>query len=101
VLQIVLNVLLVVHWQFGVIGVILSGVVASAVVSGGLTAYVTYYKRPKFDWPMTWKMLQFCWPLWFAGLAGLYIGSSIGSICGCLTRCRMWGCSSSERNSRA
>jgi O-antigen/teichoic acid export membrane protein len=76
VLQITLNVLLVVTLRLGVIGVILSGVIASSVVSGGLTAYVAYYNRPKFDWATILRMLKFCWPLWFAGLAGLYIGSS-------------------------
>jgi O-antigen/teichoic acid export membrane protein len=75
-LQIALNVLLVVNMRLGVIGVILSGVIASSVVSTGLTAYVAYYNRPKLDWGITLKMLKFCWPLWFAGLAGLYIGSS-------------------------
>jgi O-antigen/teichoic acid export membrane protein len=76
VLQIGLNVLLVVTLRLGVIGVILSGVIASSVVSGGLTAYVAYHNRPKFDWATIVRMLKFCWPLWFAGLAGLYIGSS-------------------------
>jgi len=75
-LQIVLNLWLVVHLKQGVIGVILSGVIASTATSAGLTAYVFFQSRPKFEFATTWRMLAFCWPLWFAGLAGLYIGSS-------------------------
>jgi O-antigen/teichoic acid export membrane protein len=75
-LQITLNLLFVIHMGMGVIGVILSGVIASTVIGVGLTGYVFYQKRPKFDRTITWKMILFCWPLWFAGIAGLYIGSS-------------------------
>lgn len=75
-LQIVLNVLLVVHYELGVIGVVLSGVISSTIISVGLTAFVFYHSRPKLSLGTTWQMLLFCWPLWFAGLAGLYIGSS-------------------------
>ncbi len=76
VLQIVLNVMLVVHYELGVIGVVLSGVISSTLISTGLTLFVFYHSRPKFSLGTTWQMLLFCWPLWFAGLAGLYIGSS-------------------------
>lgn len=74
--QIGLNLLLVVHLDMGVVGVVLSGVIASTAFGVLLTGYVFYYNKPRFDRVITWQMLLFCWPLWFAGLAGLYIGSS-------------------------
>lgn len=76
--QVALNVLLVVVWREGVLGVVLSGVIASVVLGVGLTLYVAACEAPAFDWLMTRKMLQFCWPLWFSGLAGLYTGSAGG-----------------------
>jgi O-antigen/teichoic acid export membrane protein len=76
VVQISLNLLLVVYFEMGVVGVVLSGVIASTIFGIILTIYTFYYNKPSFDWPITLKMLIFCWPLWFAGLAGLYIGSS-------------------------
>lgn len=76
--QIALNVLLVVVWRKGVLGVVLSGVISSAALGVGLTLYVASCEAPAFDWAMTRKMVLFCWPLWFSGLAGLYIGSAGG-----------------------
>lgn len=76
VLQIGLNIYLIIYLQLGVIGVILSGVIASALVGIGLTIYTLYYNRPTFDFGISWRMLVYSWPLWFAGLAGLYTGSS-------------------------
>ncbi|PZN28624.1 MAG: hypothetical protein DIU71_15740 [Proteobacteria bacterium] len=74
--QIALNVWLVVFLELGVLGVILSGVIASSTFGLALTLYTFYYNRPRFDSAIAWRMLKFSWPLWFAGLAGLYIGSS-------------------------
>ena len=75
-LQVSLNLLLVVYWRRGVLGVVESGVISTVLIGIGLTIYVAIHERPAFDWPLTRKMLQFCWPLWVSGLAGLYIGSS-------------------------
>lgn len=75
-LQIVLNVLMVVHWQMGVLGVVLSGVISSGLLAAALTIYVFIDSRPRFTWQTSWDMLKYSWPLWFAGIAGLYIGSS-------------------------
>lgn len=74
--QISLNLLLVIYLNLGVVGVILSGVIASGAFGLGLTAYTLTYNKPRIDTGMIWKMLAFSWPLWFAGLAGLYTGSS-------------------------
>ena len=76
VLQVSLNLLLVVHWRGGVLGVVEGGVISSTVTGIVLTIYVALHERPAFDWLLTRRMLQFCWPLWLSGIAGLYIGSS-------------------------
>lgn len=75
-LQVALNLLLVVHWRLTVVGVVVSGIISSLAVGLCLTAYISRYEPPAFDWAMTRRMLQFSWPLWFSGIAGLYVGSS-------------------------
>lgn len=75
-LQLVLNLLLVVYWRGGVIGVVVSAVISSILTSLGSAAYVAACEAPAFDWRLTRRMMQFCWPLWLSGLAGLYIGAS-------------------------
>ena len=75
-LQLSLNLLLLVYWRGGVVGVVESGVIASAAVGIGLTAFVAMHERPAFDWQLARRMFQFSWPLWLSGIAGLYIGSS-------------------------
>jgi O-antigen/teichoic acid export membrane protein len=75
-MQIVLNILLVIHWNLSVVGVILSGVISSVVMGLGVTVYVAVHEAPVFEWNVTLKMLRYCWPLWFSGIAGLYIWSS-------------------------
>ncbi len=77
-LQVALNVLLVVILEQGVIGVVLSGVISSVIIGGGLTAYVACREAPAFDWQLMRKMLRFSWPLWISGFGGLYVGSSGG-----------------------
>lgn len=76
VMQLALNLLLVVYWRLGVIGVVLSTVSASILLGIGTTVYVAVHEAPAFDWQMTRRMVQFCWPMWLSALAGLYIGSS-------------------------
>lgn len=76
VAQIAINIWLVIYLDMGVLGVILSGVISSVLIGIGLTIYIYSYNTFRLDMEITWKMLVFCWPLWFAGLAGLYINSS-------------------------
>ncbi len=76
VLQLGLNLLLVVYWRGGVNGVVESGIISSILMAVAVTIYVSIHERPAFDWPLTLRMLRFCWPLWLSGIAGLYIGSS-------------------------
>lgn len=75
-LQVALNLLLVVFLRGGVVGVVLSGVICSIAIGIVLIVYVAAHEPPAFDWDITRAMLKFCWPLWLAGLAGLYVGSS-------------------------
>lgn len=75
-LQLVLNLLLVVWWRGGVIGVVLSAVISSVLIGIASTVYVAAEEAPAFDWQLTRRMVQFCWPLWLSALAGLYIGAS-------------------------
>jgi O-antigen/teichoic acid export membrane protein len=75
-LQLALNLLLVVYWRGGVIGVVLSAVISSVLLGIGSAVYVAAHEAPAFDWHMTRRMMQFCWPLWLSALAGLYIGAS-------------------------
>lgn len=77
-MQVALNVLLVVYFREGVLGVVVSGVISSTALGLGLMIYVAVCEAPAFDWRVTRRMLQFCWPLWFSGLAGLYTGSAGG-----------------------
>ncbi len=74
--QVALNLYLVVYLREGVLGVVVSGVVTSVLMSVWLTLYVAVREAPVFDWRISRRMLQFCWPLWLSSLAGLYIGSS-------------------------
>ena len=76
--QLILNVLLVVYWREGVLGVVWSGVISSVALGVGLTIYIAARESPAFDWQTTRNMVKFCWPLWFSGLASLYIGSAGG-----------------------
>lgn len=78
-LQVALNLLLVVYWREAVFGVVLSGVISSVLFAIVITGYVATQEAPVFDWSITRRMLDYSWPLWFSGLAGLYISSS-GSV---------------------
>jgi O-antigen/teichoic acid export membrane protein len=75
-LQLALNLLLVVYWRGGVIGVVLSAVISSVLIAMGSSIYVAAHEAPAFDWHVTKKMMQFCWPLWLSAIAGIYIGAS-------------------------
>jgi O-antigen/teichoic acid export membrane protein len=75
-LQLVLNLALVVYWRGGVLGVVLSAVISSVLIAIASCVYVAAHEAPAFDWHVTRRMLQFCWPLWLSAIAGLYIGAS-------------------------
>ena len=76
--QVVLNVLLVVVYRMGVVGVVLSGAISSSALALGITYYLFRTEPPVLNWSVSKKMIEYCLPLWFAGLAGLYIAAAGG-----------------------
>lgn len=76
VLQVGLNVWLIVSLELGVLGVIISGTISSALYALALAGYILYKSGFAFDWATAKRMLQFSWPLWFSGIAGLFIWQS-------------------------
>lgn len=76
VMQLVLNIVLIVVMELGVLGVVISNVLASSVFTLGMSAYTFWHTGIRFSIAMARKLLIFSWPLWFSGFAGLYIGSS-------------------------
>lgn len=76
VLQLSLNIWLVVFKDMGIMGVVWSTFISSAIFSSGLAAYTLINTGIRFRKEIASKMISFCWPLWVAGFAGLYIGSA-------------------------
>lgn len=76
VLQLSLNIWFVVVQQQGVLGIALSSAISSAVFSLALAGYTTAHTGLRFNSALARRLLAFTWPLWIAGLAGLYIGSA-------------------------
>jgi len=76
VLQLSLNIWMIVFLKMGVMGVIISGLFCSALLAAGLTIYTINSVGFAFDFPLAKRMLAFNIPLWFSGLAALYIFSA-------------------------
>ncbi|MFT3929934.1 MAG: oligosaccharide flippase family protein [Spongiibacteraceae bacterium] len=74
--QITLNLLLIVFWKLGVMGMVVSNVVSSLIISMGLTAYAFKHVGFGFSQTLAKDLFKFSWPLWISGLATLYIYSS-------------------------
>lgn len=75
-LQLGLNIWLVVAKDLGILGVAIGSALASALFAGVLGAYTFIKAGIKVNIPLACTMLNYCWPLWLGGLAGLYIGSA-------------------------
>lgn len=75
-MQLGLNILLVVVMKKGVLGVALASAISAIVFAVAITLYVIWYTGMAFRQEMAKKLIIFSWPLWFSGLAALYIGSS-------------------------
>lgn len=73
VVQLTLNILLVVSLKMEVMGVVISGVASSSAYALILAGYIIFKAGYRFDKELAKKMLSFSWPLWFVGLASLYI----------------------------
>ena len=74
--QLSLNVWFIVGLNQVVMGVALSTMLSSLFMGLVLLIYVVAKSGIRYDHPLAKRMLAFSWPLWFGGLAGLYIGSS-------------------------
>jgi O-antigen/teichoic acid export membrane protein len=74
--QLALNIWLVVYKDMGVMGVALASVGSSTLFALGLTVYTFSQIGMSFRQDQAVRMLIFNWPLWLAGLAGLYVGSA-------------------------
>ena len=75
IVQLSLNIWLVVTLKLGVMGVVLSGVISSSTYALLLAGFIVFKAGYHFDRELAKKMLGFSWPLWFVGLALLYIYS--------------------------
>jgi len=76
VIQLSLNVWFIVGLHQGVMGVALSTAASSAITALILLIYTIAKTGIGYDHTLARRMLAFSWPMWFGGLAGLYIGSS-------------------------
>ncbi len=74
--QLIANLVLVVHFKLGVLGVVISGLFTSAAFALALSVWTLVVVGVRFDKVLARKMIAFSWPLWLAGLASLYIYSS-------------------------
>jgi O-antigen/teichoic acid export membrane protein len=76
VMQLSLNIWFIVGLHKGVVGVAASTMASSATMAVLLLIYTVAKSGIRYDHQAALRMLAFSWPMWLAGLAGLYIGSS-------------------------
>jgi len=75
--QLALNILLIVIFEYGVVGLLLSNLIASIILTIVLQ-YIAYQNMDSaiaLDQSALKVMLKFCAPLWYTSLVGLYVGS--------------------------
>lgn len=76
IVQLGMNIWLIAFLRMGVMGVVISGGLSSAIFATALSSYILKSNGYRFDFDLSKRMLAFSWPLWFSGLAGLYIWQS-------------------------
>jgi O-antigen/teichoic acid export membrane protein len=76
ILQIGLNIGLIVYAELGILGVALSGLIATTIFSFFSIYYIIRDCGISFDKSIALKMVRFSWPLWVSGLGSIYINSS-------------------------
>lgn len=76
VMQLSLNIWLVVILEMGIMGVAISTAASSILFTSAMTFYTLWNTGVQFSKHWAQRLLLFCWPLWFGGLAGLYMGSA-------------------------
>lgn len=76
IVQLALNIYLVVILDYGVMGVVISGVVSTSLFAA-VFMWVIYSRCGfKVDLSLAKRLFIYCWPLWAAGGASLYMQSS-------------------------
>lgn len=75
-LQLGLNILTIVILDWGLMGLALSSLISSMIISISLITYTLYKTGFRLSRVIAQKLLIFSWPLWISGFIGLYIGSS-------------------------
>lgn len=76
IIQLLLNILLVVFYELGVLGVAMSGLISTTIIGVGVSVYCLSRVGLVFNTRIAIAMIKYSWPLWFAGLAALYVSSS-------------------------
>ncbi|VAW80323.1 hypothetical protein MNBD_GAMMA12-2378 [hydrothermal vent metagenome] len=77
VLSLSLNIYFIVYRDLSVEGVIYSAGITSGVMALFSTFYTFYYSGMNFSKPLLKKLLLFSYPLWIAGIGGLYAATSV------------------------
>ncbi len=75
-LQLSLNIITIVILDWGLMGLAISSLLSSIIISIVLTTYTFYNTGFRININIAINILKFSWPLWISGLIGLYIGSS-------------------------
>lgn len=75
-LQLSLNIITIVILEWGLMGLALSSLLSSVIISIILTGYTIYHTGFQLTKGIALRIIKFSWPLWISGLIGLYIGSS-------------------------
>lgn len=75
-LQLSLNIIFVVVLEMGVMGIALSLVISTFIIALGLSVYLIRSVGFNFDREIGTKLIRFAWPLWLAGIAGLYTNAA-------------------------
>ena len=76
ILQLSLNIYFIVFQEMGVYGIVLASIISSSVFAFIYAIVILKYTSFSFDTQLMKRLLVFCWPLWIAGMAALYVGSS-------------------------
>ena len=76
VVQLSLNIYFVVFLEWGVLGVAISSALSSSLFAIALGLYTVRNTGISFNRSDGKRMIIFCWPLWLAGFASVYISSS-------------------------
>ena len=72
-MQLALNIWFIVYEDMGVMGVALSTAISSVVMGVGMFTYLAIQVGVRFGRVVGLRLFTYSWPLWFSGLAAIYI----------------------------